>query len=39
LESEPSYATNSLEEDFISRGEMHIDEAEKLFAFFKKTMN
>ena len=39
LQTEPSYATNSLEEGFISRGEMHIDEAQKLFAFFKKAMN
>jgi hypothetical protein len=39
LNSEPQPASNSLEDDFISRGEMPLDEAEKLFAFFKKRMN
>lgn len=39
LNSESQPASNSLEDDFISRGEMPLDEAEKLFEFFKRTMN
>jgi hypothetical protein len=39
LNSDPQPASNSLEDDFISRGEMPLEEAEKLFAFFKKRMN
>lgn len=39
LNSESQPASNSLEDDFISRGEMPLVEAENLFAFFKKRMN